>query len=124
MGQTHASAGESAVGRRPSAKQSHLSRRPESFSSEQQIELVSQLMEQLTSLWASDQQCYLKYQPADVIGWRKSGFYIIIIIIIILYIFFPISEHLFEYIGTQFPPTFRYTVREEEFDYNVRFKWI
>ncbi len=79
MGQTHGSAGVSAVGgRRPSAKQSHLSTRPESFSSEQQSELVAQLMAQLvvqlTSLWASDQQCYLIDQPADVIGWRKSGF--------------------------------------------------
>jgi hypothetical protein len=35
----------------------------------------------------------------------------------------PISEHLFEYIGTQFP-TFRYTVREDEFDYIVCIKWI
>jgi hypothetical protein len=67
MGQTHASAGESAVGRRPSAKQSHLSRRPESFSADQQSELV----DQLTSLWASDQQCYLVDQPADVIGWSS-----------------------------------------------------
>jgi hypothetical protein len=81
MGQTHASAGVSAVGRRPSAKQSHLSRGPESVSSDQQSELVVQLMAQLvvqlTSLWASDQQCYLVDQPADVIGWRKSGFYVI-----------------------------------------------
>ncbi len=35
------------------------------------------------------------------------------------FVFFPISEHLFEYIGTQFPPTFRYTVREDKFDYSV-----
>jgi hypothetical protein len=38
--------------------------------------------------------------------------------------FFSISKHLFEYIGTQFPPTFRYTVREGEFDYRVFFKLL
>jgi hypothetical protein len=28
---------------------------------------------------------------------------------------FPISDHLFEYIGTQFPPPFCNTVREDEY---------
>ncbi len=75
---------------------------------------MEQLVVQLTSLWASDQQCYLKYQPADVIGWRKSGFYIIIIII-----FFPPYFQTYTRIHWYtVPPTFR----EDEFDYNVRFK--
>ncbi len=30
-------------------------------------------------------------------------------------------RHLFEYIGTQFPPTFQFTVREDGFDYIVFF---
>jgi hypothetical protein len=41
--------------------------------------------------------------------------------VIILDEMFSYLRHLFEYIGTQFPPTFQFTVWEDGFDYIVFF---